>query len=60
MEPDGDEGPVLITVTFTVPPERARLLTAMQRVRVPAGEPALRAGNATGMQPFPVASWRRS
>ena len=33
-EPDPDEGPVLITLTFTVPPDNvARFLEAMQRVR---------------------------
>jgi MFS family permease len=34
VEPDGDEGPVLITVTFTVLPENTRLFVeAMQRVQ---------------------------
>jgi MFS family permease len=34
VEPDRDEGPVLITVTFTVPPENERhFVEAMQRVQ---------------------------
>jgi MFS family permease len=34
VEPDRDEGPVLITVTFTVPPEnRQPFIAAMQRVQ---------------------------
>ncbi len=34
LEPDRDEGPVLITVTFTVPPENTQpFLAAMQRVQ---------------------------
>jgi len=34
VEPDRDEGPVLITVAFTVPPEnRERFIAAMQRVQ---------------------------
>ena len=60
-EPDPDEGPVLITLTFTVPPDNvARSSTRCGTSAPRAAEPALPDGASTATRPTPPASSRPS